>query len=178
MNRNFLRIWLLLVATASCGFGGYLLGVSTSRPSGDVIITKFGRASGPAELLQERIAFAFCGLLILLATAAAVSLIPGVLNVWHESRRGSATARRQIRRVRLALVMAGVVAIYPLSFGPFCWLVSRFGPTQVMLSGIYRPIIALAIDNPATLRKPILSYANLGVSREFRINYGHRALEL
>jgi len=40
------------------------------------------------------------------------------------------------------------------------------------------PIIELAIENPTTLRKPILHYANLAAPREFLINYGHRALEL
>jgi hypothetical protein len=49
---------------------------------------------------------------------------------------------------RAAVVMVVLLVLYPLSFGPACWIVSRMGiPSAPWLPLVYRPLLwALAPD--------------------------------
>jgi hypothetical protein len=43
----------------------------------------------------------------------------------------------------LVVVLVG----YPLSFGPACWIASRFQPSGEIVSAIYQPIIWIAVKS-------------------------------
>ena len=66
-----------------------------------------------------------------------------------------------------ATVVLVVVLMYPLSFGPACWLSQRVNSTRVAVSIAYPPLLELALDPEAIFdEKPIPSllfaYAKLG----------------
>ena len=74
--------------------------------------------------------------------------------------------RRTIWPWILSLLL--MVGLYPLSFGPACWLQSRGWLDGGRLATIYQPILVAACDGPPDLQKLVLWYASLGA----RENYG------
>lgn len=83
--------------------------------------------------------------------------------------------RRPIVPWAVGLLLA--LTIYPLSFGPVCWLQSRhlFGTDNELVSTFYQPILAATADAPAPLQKAVLWYAGLGARRFYEpvmVRYG------
>lgn len=83
--------------------------------------------------------------------------------------------RRSILPWALCLLLA--LAIYPLSFGPVCWLQSRnlIGVDNEMVSTFYQPILLATVDAPAPLQHAVLWYAGLGARKFYEpvmVRYG------
>lgn len=66
------------------------------------------------------------------------------------------------------LVLTG----YPLSFGPACWLTSRYGSLYPSFSATYQPLVSAA-DRVPTARKILMSYACVGLPENGRILIKH-----
>jgi hypothetical protein len=69
----------------------------------------------------------------------------------------------------VALVV--VLVVYPLSFGPACWINGRTGVGTNAISIVYRPIIWYA-SNDLRVRRPVQWYACTGSRRFSMIHDG------
>jgi hypothetical protein len=61
------------------------------------------------------------------------------------------------------VVVVSTVVLYPLSFGPACWLNQRTGAGRRLMSIVYRPIIWLASESSGA-ETIIGAYASLGAA--------------
>lgn len=60
-----------------------------------------------------------------------------------------------------ATVVATVLVLYPLSFGPACWIVSRYVGMSEVLSIVYRPLVCVVVEFPdSTTATLIRRYAS------------------
>jgi hypothetical protein len=64
----------------------------------------------------------------------------------------------------ITATFAGLL-LYPLSFGPACWIGERNGVGTATLSTVYCPIIWLASANRGPAARAILWYAAVGANR-------------
>jgi hypothetical protein len=62
------------------------------------------------------------------------------------------------RRTRIAAALLALPAAYMASFGPACWISSRLGTGQDVVSRIYQPILKLEWDSPRFISAPIRGY--------------------
>lgn len=68
-----------------------------------------------------------------------------------------------------------LLLVYPLSFGPACWLKSRLGTGQSQtLNLVYAPVLWIHRRAPSTVRWGLLEYANLGCGKHsaYLVNEG------
>ena len=78
--------------------------------------------------------------------------------------------RKKSRVALLATVaVVAVLVIYPMSFGPFLWLVNHeaipdFAVT--LIGAIYLPLSWIGTDGPVILRQPLLWYLGLWTDLE------------
>jgi len=64
---------------------------------------------------------------------------------------------------------AGVVValLYPLSFGPACWITSRLNTGAGCIPSVYRPLALIMIDGPADLTELLLSFSTFGAAPDW-----------
>lgn len=81
--------------------------------------------------------------------------------------------RRERWAKRTAIFLPAVLALYPLSFGPVCWKLSRgdyrrgsydavFAPVPRWVNNFYVPIVQLWVHSPRPIRRAMHCYANVG----------------
>jgi hypothetical protein len=58
----------------------------------------------------------------------------------------------------------GVAFVYPLSFGPACWITSRLNTGAGCIPSIYRPLALIMIDGPTDLTELLLSFSTFGAA--------------
>ena len=88
------------------------------------------------------------------------------------------TAEIRSRIVRfLAGSVLAVLVIYPLSFGPACWISERTESDGKILSSVYGPLMRVAFRNQ-TIADLTVRYMMCGVRRnsEFLLNSEHRTV--
>jgi hypothetical protein len=61
------------------------------------------------------------------------------------------------------VVLVVLLVVYPLSFGPACWISSRIKAHEKFVDGFYQPVLRLASSSPAWLRRGALWYSAVGV---------------
>lgn len=59
------------------------------------------------------------------------------------------------------------VGLYPLSFGPACWLEHRGWIDRNSLATLYQPLLVVAHEHPHDLQKAVLWYAALGAKPNY-----------
>jgi hypothetical protein len=71
------------------------------------------------------------------------------------------------------VVLVVVLVGYPLSFGPWCWAISRSGELHgpASESFFYQPILWMWWKSPQAIDKFISRYANLGAATHISIGY-------
>ncbi len=57
-----------------------------------------------------------------------------------------------------ATVVVVVVLVYPLSFGPACWLARRGRISPRWTGKIFRPLVLAGIDGPESVRRVLSGY--------------------
>jgi hypothetical protein len=62
-----------------------------------------------------------------------------------------------------AILALSMALIYPLSFGPACWISQRTGATGAVVSFVYQPALQLAHRGPEFVSTPVLRYAQWGM---------------
>jgi hypothetical protein len=60
-----------------------------------------------------------------------------------------------------ATVVVVVALIYPISFGPACWLMDRTRSGSRIVATLYRPMMALIAYGPLSISDAATEYANL-----------------
>lgn len=86
----------------------------------------------------------------------------------------------RVRKSRswISIAVLAVVVLYPLSFGPACWIYSRtyskfhHASSSVFLDTVYYPIIWMQASGPRPVRSMIENYSNWGTAR-YRIRFHH-----
>jgi hypothetical protein len=72
------------------------------------------------------------------------------------------------------VVVVAALILYPLSFGPACWIASREYAAQDLTLTIYQPLVLMWLNSPDVLRHAIDWYANVGADGEVvPSNAGH-----
>lgn len=66
-----------------------------------------------------------------------------------------------------ALAALAVVLLYPLSFGPACWISQRAGWNGAVVSIVYQPILQFACRGPGAVGNPVLRYAQWGMQPSY-----------
>ena len=85
--------------------------------------------------------------------------------------------RRLNPRVKSWLIRAGVLLLlYPVSFGPACWISSRAQPSGEVVSAVYRPVIRAWREASPEVRDPVTRCVVWGVPGG-RINYRGDAID-
>jgi hypothetical protein len=74
---------------------------------------------------------------------------------------------------RTALALAMLLAGYPLSFGPACWMTSRFGSLYPAFGVTYRPLVWAADHTPGSWQKFLLPYALFGMPKNGQLLIRH-----
>ena len=80
----------------------------------------------------------------------------------------------RLRRLWMVCLAAGI--LYVLSFGPACWILTRFDAQENHIhfrtvSKIYEPVSVSAIHSPAWARNTVLWYLELGASPDARVHW-------
>lgn len=76
--------------------------------------------------------------------------------------------RRKRYRGWIPVALLALPLLYPLSFGPACWMVSRTDLVYVeLLNVIYSPVRVIYDHSPNLLRSLLADYANLGRGRYY-----------
>ena len=70
-----------------------------------------------------------------------------------------------------SVVMVAVLAGYPLSFGPACWISSRSGTGVSVVNSAYQPMLGLAFDGPDVIQRGTLWYGQLLADGRWTVAY-------
>jgi hypothetical protein len=76
--------------------------------------------------------------------------------------------RRERWAKRTAVALVGVLVVYPLSFGPACWVIDRWDRVNIngvcvrCTAKVYAPIVQLAFEGPSWISGPIQWWASVG----------------
>jgi len=80
-------------------------------------------------------------------------------------------------RVKSWLITAIVLLLlYPVSFGPACWISSRAQPSGEVVSAVYRPVISSWRGASPEVRDPVTKFVIWGIPGG-RINYRGDAID-
>jgi hypothetical protein len=60
------------------------------------------------------------------------------------------------------IFVAAALFVYPLSFGPACWITSHAETGETMLSEIYKPILWIRWNGPEAISEAIDFYSHIG----------------
>ena len=71
------------------------------------------------------------------------------------------TPRKPTAGFWFTVALVAVLAGYPLSFGPACWISSRSGTGVSVVNSAYQPMLGLAFDGPDVIRRGTLWYVQL-----------------
>jgi hypothetical protein len=100
---------------------------------------------------------------------AILGVVFSAFAIWFTVRlvnRGEKWAKRT------AVALVAVLVGYPLSFGPACWITSRFASLYPAFGATYRPLVWAADYTPGSW--PVLArYATIGMSDNGRILVRH-----
>jgi len=77
----------------------------------------------------------------------------------------------------ITVALVAVLLAYPLSFGPACWIESRFlpdGSINSRFSGVYRPLLRVVNGGalPPWWQSTLFSYANLAADSKHSADIG------
>jgi hypothetical protein len=61
------------------------------------------------------------------------------------------------------IVLLGITLLYPLSFGPACWISQRTGANGAVVSAVYQPVLQVACRSPLAVATCVLNYAQWGM---------------
>ncbi len=81
----------------------------------------------------------------------------------------------------IAVALVVVLAAYPLSFGPACWITSRAEHGAELVPIVYRPVTwGLSVGSTSVLDRVILWYARIGAARgwSWQVVLNDRSMEL
>jgi len=67
---------------------------------------------------------------------------------------------------RATVVVAVALVVYPVSFGPACWISQRTGFGGRPIVAIYRPFFSRMLDERSHIRDPLLWYSRLGIASD------------
>jgi hypothetical protein len=182
MHSKRLLILPGLFVVTTCAFAGFLAYTSGKLDEKARLLHQTVHSWTREEIYDQQVANFFLALIALIVAGWVVQSLVYLVNCWHDVRHQTALARERRRQITLRVAVPGILVLYLLSFGPACWIaigVFPFGSVFGRICNkVYEPIVWLAIENPTTLRKPIMSYARLGARRHVILNYGMREIEL
>ena len=61
-----------------------------------------------------------------------------------------------------AIALLAIALLYPLSFGPACWITERTGSSAAVVSDVYQPILQAASRGPSCVGGSVMWYSRLG----------------
>jgi hypothetical protein len=56
-----------------------------------------------------------------------------------------------------------VLVVYPLSFGPVCWINARTSSNEAFIDTTYQPLLRITAHAPHWIKRTVNWYASLGV---------------
>jgi hypothetical protein len=181
-SKRWLVLPILFVVTA-CAFAGFLVYTSGKLDEKARLLHQTVHPWTREELYDQQVANFFLAIIALIVAAWVIHSLVYLVNCWRDFRQQTALARERRRQITLRIAVPGILVLYLLAFGPAWWIATTIPQSggsffAQICNKAYEPIIWLAIENPTTLRKPIMSYARVGARREVILNYGMREIEL
>ena len=61
------------------------------------------------------------------------------------------------------------LVVYPLSFGPACWISANVQPSGDLVSFVYRPVLGMYVWGFDWLQEAIDDYASLGLTDDTQV---------
>ena len=75
------------------------------------------------------------------------------------------------------VVVVTMLVVYPLGFGPACWISSRAQPSGEAVSIAYYPVIRLWRILPEPLKRVVTMYVVLGLPDGTTVTTDHRGIQ-